>query len=127
MVAFEALGPTTATGSRGQRYLTERPRLAHSNLLAVVERYVFLTTGFPGRPSFAPDQAIARMLADAELDGRLVRAFASAASLVPAGARARITDGREALVVSAPLSVSSTDPLVLRVVGGGRAERPIYE
>lgn len=116
VTAFESLGLLSHVGARGQKYLRPQARLMHSKLLAVAQRYVFLTTSFPRRPALASDEALARMLADPELDPRLVQAFANRSAVIPAGAKVRLSDGRECLVISAPLQLSKADPLVLKVV-----------
>ena len=113
--AFESLAPVHATGARGQRYLRVQPALMCSRILAIAERYVFLTTSFPRRPALGADEALARMLLDPELEPRLVQAFANGAAIIPAGARVRLSDGSEAIVVSAPLHLTPTDPLVLKI------------
>lgn len=118
ITAFESLAPISTDGRRGRRYMRPVAKLMHAQILAVAERYVFLTSRFPRRAPLAQDQAIAVMLQDPELDPRLVQAFANSSGLIPSGARVRLSDGREALVVSAPLSMSSQDPLVLRIMVG---------
>jgi hypothetical protein len=113
LAAYEMLAPLSAEGERGQRR-RRHPPLFLSRLLGVVDRFVFLTSAFPGREAAPADRALARMLADPELDQHLVHAFADAMAVVPAGARVRLDDGRRALVTSAPLRPSSAEPILVK-------------
>jgi hypothetical protein len=115
VAAFECLAPLSAKGGRAQKYLRPQEPLWCSRALAVAERYVYLTTSFPNRPAASPDQALAEMLGDPELDRRLVQAFANRAGIIPSGARVRLSDGSEGLVVSSPLVATRADPLLVRL------------
>jgi hypothetical protein len=118
LAAFEGLAPLSSIEGRGPPYLTPKPPMMHARLIAVAQRYAFLTSAFSRRPALSADQAIAAMLADPRLDFRLVRALANRAGVIPAGARVRLADGRQALVVSAPLQPSVDDPLLLKILRG---------